>query len=111
MIGGGDGGIFVTADDISRLWNDLFSYKLLNKEMTDELLSIHSHAYADIYYGYGIWMKKMNDSICKYYITGSDPGVTFLSSVYPDSSLEVTILGNKEFHTNEFMDKLETLQI
>ena len=28
VIGGGDGGIFVTADDISKLWDGLFNYKL-----------------------------------------------------------------------------------
>ena len=111
VIGGGDGGIFVTADDMSRLWDGLFSYKLLNKEITDELLAIHAHDCDDFYYGYGIWIEKKKDSIFKYYITGSDPGVKFLSAVYPESNLEITILGNKEFTVQKFIETVEDLKL
>ena len=40
---------------------------------------------------------KKDNEIYKYYITGSDPGVDFRSSIYPKENLEVTILANKEF--------------
>ena len=57
----------------------------------------HVNVENETYYGYGIWMQKKDNEIYKYYITGSDPGVDFRSSIYPKENLEVTILANKEF--------------
>lgn len=107
IIGGGDGGVFVTADDIGKLWDGLLSCKLLGKEITDELLTPHVHVNNDVYYGYGLWIVKRNDNIYKYYITGSDPGVSFQSAVYPNEEIEITILGNKEFSTYEIVKSVE----
>ncbi len=97
VIGGGDGGVFINAHDMSKLWNGLLGYKILNKEITEEMLMPHVNVDNEIYYGYGIWMQKKDNEIYKYYITGSDPGVDFRSSIYPKKNLEVTILANKEF--------------
>lgn len=107
IIGGGDGGVFVTANDISRLWEGLLNYKLLCKEITDELLTPQVYVHYDVYYGYGIWIIKRNDNIYKYYITGSDPGVSFQSAVYPNEKIEVIILGNREFSTYEIIKEIE----
>ncbi|MCR1949840.1 beta-lactamase family protein [Clostridium sp. DSM 100503] len=97
VIGGGDGGIFVTAEDISKLWDGLLSFNVLSEETTKKLLTPHVHVHNDVYYGYGVWIIKREDKILKYYITGSDPGVAFMSSFYPDTKIEVTSLSNKEF--------------
>jgi CubicO group peptidase (beta-lactamase class C family) len=97
VAGGPDGGVFVSAEDISRLWDSLLSCKLLSREMTEVMLKPQVHVNNDVYYGYGIWIKKKGDKIFKYYLTGSDPGVDFLSSVYPESGLEVTVVCNREF--------------
>ncbi|MPM14213.1 Penicillin-binding protein 4* [bioreactor metagenome] len=97
VIGGGDGGIFVTAEDISKLWNRLLSFNFLSEETTKKLLTPYIHVHNDVYYGYGVWIVKKEDNILKYYITGSDPGVSFMSSVYPNAQIEVTCLSNKEF--------------
>ena len=107
IIGGGDGGVFVTAQDISKLWNGLLNYKLLNEDITNELLSPQICVNNNLYYGYGIWIIKRNDNIYKYYITGSDPGVSFESAVYPDKEIEVTILGNREFSTYKIIKEVE----
>lgn len=107
IIGGGDGGVFVTANDISRLWEGLLNYKLLCKEITDELLTPQVYVHYDVYYGYGIWIIKRNDNIYKYYITGSDPGVSFQSAVYPNEKIEAIILGNREFSTYEIIKEIE----
>lgn len=107
IIGGGDGGVFVTANDISKLWDGLLNYKLLSKEITDDLLTPHVHVNNDVYYGYGLWIVKRNDNIYKYYITGSDPGVSFQSAVYPNEEIEITVLGNKEFSTYEIIKEVE----
>lgn len=107
IIGGGDGGVFVTANDISKLWEGLLNYKLLSKDVTNELLTPQVYVNYDVYYGYGIWIIKRNDTIYKYYITGSDPGVSFVSAVYPNEQIEVTILGNREFNTFEIIKEIE----
>lgn len=109
IIGGGDGGVFVTVNDMSKLWEGLLSYRILNKKITDELLTPHIHVNNDVYYGYGVWIIKKNNSIYKYYITGSDPGVSFESAVYPNKKVEVTILGNREFSTYEIISKIEEI--
>ncbi|WP_160686921.1 serine hydrolase [Clostridium sp. C2-6-12] len=107
IIGGGDGGVFVTAHDISKLWDGLLNYKLLSKEITEELLTPQAYVQHDVYYGYGIWIIKRKGNIYKYYITGSDPGVSFKSAVYPNEEIEVTILGNQEFSTYEIIKEIE----
>lgn len=107
IIGGGDGGVFVTADDMSMLWDGLLNYKLLSKDMTNDLLTPQVHVKNDGYYGCGLWIVKKNDSIYKYFITGSDPGVTFESAVYPDKDIKITILGNREFSAYEIVKEIE----
>lgn len=107
IIGGGDGGVFVTSNDISKLWEGLLNYKLLSKEITDELLTPQVYVHNDVYYGYGIWIIKRDDNVYKYYITGSDPGVTFQSAVYPNKEIQISILGNREFSTYEIIKEIE----
>lgn len=107
IIGGGDGGVFVTANDISKLWEGLLNYKLLSKDITDELLTPQVYVHNDVFYGYGIWIIKRNDNVYKYYITGSDPGVTFQSAIYPNEDIQISILGNREFSTYEIIKEIE----
>lgn len=109
IVGGGDGGVFVTADDISKLWDGLLNYKLLREDITKELLSPHVYVDYDCYYGYGIWMVKKGKSIYKYFITGGDPGVSFESTIYPNEELEVTILGNRKFNISELLSIIESI--
>ncbi|GAA0084893.1 serine hydrolase [Clostridium sp. CTA-7] len=109
IVGGGDGGVFVTANDISKLWDGLLNYKLLNKDITNELLTPQVYVHYDVYYGYGIYIVKRDDGIYKYFITGGDPGVSFESTVYPNEEIEVTILGNRKFSTYELLMEIENI--
>lgn len=109
IIGGGDGGVFVTANDISKLWDGLLNYKLLNKDITNELLTPQVYVDNDVYYGYGIWIVKRDDGVYKYYITGGDPGVSFESTVYSDEEIEITILGNRKFNIYELLRVIENI--
>lgn len=109
IVGGGDGGVFVTANDISKLWDGLLNYKLLNKDITNELLTPQVYVNYDVYYGYGIYIVKRDDGIYKYFIAGGDPGVSFESTVYPNKEIEVTILGNRKFSTYELLMEIENI--
>lgn len=109
IVGGGDGGVFVTANDISKLWEGLLNYKLLNKDITNELLTPQSYVDNDCYYGYGIFMVIKDKEVYKYFISGGDPGVSFESTIYPKDDMEMTILGNKKFNIYELLSIIENI--
>jgi len=99
VIGGADGGAFTTVGDLSKLWKSLRNYELLNKANTKEMLSPQIHDEDDFYYGHGIWLIKQDDKVIQYYIVGEDPGVTMISSIYPEKDIQITILANTEYGT------------
>ncbi|MFZ3578791.1 hypothetical protein [Virgibacillus sp. DJP39] len=79
--GGSDGGAFVTAKDMAKLWKALMNFQLLDESYTNKLLSTHTQVNENGFYGYGIWIKKQTeDGILKYHIMGYDPGVSFHSA-------------------------------
>jgi CubicO group peptidase (beta-lactamase class C family) len=97
VIGGGDGGAFVTAPDMSRFWDALLNHALLSPAMTATLLTPHiSTSRQDRFYGYGLWVDQTGGQITRYMALGGDPGVMFTSLVLPPRGLECTILGNVE---------------
>lgn len=99
IIGGPDGGAFTTAPDMVKFWNALFEHKLLSKALTEQLLTPHIQAETeddDTYYGYGVWITKDEDEIIAYYVEGCDPGVAFISTVYPGKDIQITVIGNTD---------------
>jgi CubicO group peptidase (beta-lactamase class C family) len=106
--GGSDGGAFVTANDMVKLWNALLKYQLLNETYTHKLLSTHTQVNESGFYGYGIWIKKKTDnSILKYHLMGYDPGVSFHSAYYPDLSTKVVVCSNKSDGAFDIMSGIE----
>jgi CubicO group peptidase (beta-lactamase class C family) len=106
--GGSDGGAFVTANDMAKLWNALLNYQLLNETYTNKLLSIHTQVNETGFYGYGIWIKKKSDNnILKYHVVGYDPGVSFHSAYYPDLSIKVVVCSNKSDGAFDIMSGIE----
>ena len=98
IVGGPDGGAFVTAKDMNLFWESLLSNKLLGSNITQMLLTPQiATTEADEHYGYGIWINKKDKAIYKYSVMGGDPGVSFRSSVYPQHNITLTVLGNKEY--------------
>ncbi|WP_442600516.1 serine hydrolase domain-containing protein [Paenibacillus sp. KN14-4R] len=92
--GGPDGGAFTTVHDLGRFWDALFNHQLLSQEYTNILLTPHVKDNDQTYYGYGVWILMLDNTIFKYYVMGSDPGVIMQSSVYPKSNLHAHIIGN-----------------
>lgn len=97
IVGGPDGGAFVTAHDIIRFWKGLFEFRLLSREYTGILTTDHIHAGGDEFHGYGIWINKKNNEVFKYHLMGGDPGVCFRSSVYPREDIQIVVMGNTEY--------------
>ena len=106
--GGADGGAYITASDMAKLWKALLEGKLVSKEMLAKMLTpwIQTDDETD-WYGYGIWIEKEADKIVKYHVMGYDPGVSFASGYYPDSELVVVIPSNKESGPHKLMYLLE----
>lgn len=101
IIGGPDGGVFVTAPDVSKFWDALRSHQLLGQAMTAKVL----HPYVNVkpddannptYYGMGIWLKCRDEQVTCYQMQGADPGVSFISAVYPAHDHEITVISNTE---------------
>lgn len=105
--GGADGGAYVTAPDMAKLWTALIERKLLNEEITSLLLTPYVEVGTDKYYGYGIWIDKRNDSIYKYHVMGYDPGVSFASGYYPASGNILVIPSNKAGGPHKLMAVIE----
>ncbi|MDF2699360.1 MAG: penicillin-binding protein [Haloplasmataceae bacterium] len=109
IVGGPDGGVYMTVEDMSKLWHGLFNNKLLSKEITNKFLTPHIHVEKNVYYGYGLWITKKEDELFKYFVMGSDPGVRFRSSFYPKSQIEITAVSNKEFGPYDISTFVESL--
>ncbi|MDQ0481138.1 serine hydrolase domain-containing protein [Guptibacillus hwajinpoensis] len=107
IIGGSDGGAYVTAPDMVRFWNGLFSYHLLNEANTKLFLHPHVSVKEGVDYGYGIWINRRNDSIVKYHVMGYDPGVCFHSAYYPQSNVTVAIPSNCSEGAFDVMKEVE----
>lgn len=113
IIGAPDGGAYTTAPDMAKFWTALFDGKMLQPTTLEKFLTPHIKATSEgenQFYGYGIWIIKKDETIRAYYVTGSDPGVAFLSIVYPADNMRLTIIGNTEKPTWSIIRELSLLQ-
>lgn len=112
VVGGPDGGAYTTARDMARFWQALLDKKLLGYEAAGALLrpqvaTDHTSPYT--HYGYGVWIDQTAGRVRKLFVEGSDPGVAFRSSVYPEHELVLTVLGNTAAALWPLYDELEQL--
>lgn len=105
--GGSDGGAFVTAQDMGKLWEALIDHQLLSEDMTNQLLTPHIKIKEDSFCGYGIWIKKNKNIVLKYHVMGYDPGVSFHSAFYPKLCITVVVCSNKSAGAFEIMNGIE----
>jgi CubicO group peptidase (beta-lactamase class C family) len=105
--GGSDGGAFVTAADMEKLWEALFTFQLLSEEYTSKIIKAHIQVDECDFYGYGIWIKKTDNHVLKYHVMGYDPGVSFHSAYYPETSAKVVVCSNKSGGAFEMMTGIE----
>lgn len=94
--GGADGGAYVTAPDMIRFWDALLGYTLLGEEMTRYLLTPYAHDEDEEFYGLGIWLELREKEIFKAHVMGFDPGVSFMSGVYPKHGIQLVVISNQE---------------
>ena len=97
IIGASDGGAFTTVEDIATLWKAFWRNEIIPKE----LVEIYAQPYISttsasetLSYGHGLWIMEGVDGNRQEYITGSDAGVSFRSSVDRGKGLQVTVISN-----------------
>lgn len=104
--GGADGGAFVTANDMTKFWENLMDYTLLSEGMTKKLLTAHASGNEGAY-GYGVWIEQEKGISVKYHVMGYDPGVEFHSAYYPSDGSVLTVLSNKGKDAYEVVELIE----
>lgn len=111
IVGGPDGGAFVTASDMIKFWESFFAGKLVSKDLVDKIITDHILEENDCYYGYGIWIDKIDNEVFKYHVMGADPGVSFKSAVYPKQDVEIVIIANEEYGSYAITKGIEKLML
>jgi CubicO group peptidase (beta-lactamase class C family) len=79
VIGGPDGGAFVTASDMEHLWRALFAREILTPALTRTFTQKAVRSSGSTYYGHGLWIRDEAGEPPIIYVMGSDPGVSFSS--------------------------------
>ncbi|MGE9213255.1 serine hydrolase domain-containing protein [Exiguobacterium aurantiacum] len=107
--GGADGGAFVTAQDMAKLWKALLAHRLLDEEMTSRLLTPHVKVTdKGVHYGYGLWIQlDANRHVFKYHVMGYDPGVSFHSAYYPSTDIVSVVCSNESDGAFDLMKVIE----
>lgn len=89
--GGGDGGLFTTAQDLRAFWENLFANKILSPALTAAFLETRHQFDDEDGYGCGVYIR-LDKS--RYSIVGGDAGVGFDSRHFVDENITVSILSN-----------------
>ena len=95
--GTGDGGAFVTVEDLISFWKGLLEHKLLSGDMVSKMFSKQSGDGSDPeegYYGYGIWIIDNPDGKDYVYMQGFDPGVSAIAEYNPNNGMISVFLSN-----------------
>jgi CubicO group peptidase (beta-lactamase class C family) len=97
VIGASDGGAYTTIQDIEKLWDAFWGYRILSKEMVE----IYAAPYvevtskrADKFYGHGLWILKGEGKDTEINIEGEDAGVSFYSGVIRSKDSLMTVMSN-----------------
>ena len=92
--GNADGGAFVNLQDMEAFWKSLISGDVISNKAFKLLEEHQVHVTRNIYYSLGFWMKKNEKGIESIYLTGEDPGVSFMSVLFPETGVSYSILSN-----------------
>lgn len=109
IIGGGDGGAYVTAPDVIAFWRALLNHTLMPAPLTQAMLTPHAVTEEGMSYGYGLWMKQLPDGTQRYSMIGGDPGVSFRGVCYPDRDLQIVAIGNVSSGAGRIADAIAAL--
>ncbi len=99
--GAGDGGMYTTTTDLCVFWNNLFSNRILSKQLTETFLTTQYTLNEKMGYGFGLY-KRLDGSM--YSIVGSDAGVGFDSRFIVKERLTFNVLSNITNGENDIVE-------
>ena len=89
--GTGDGGIYSTAADVSRLWEAFYAGRIVPPTWVAEMTRPRSEVPPGRRYGLGFWLHGSTDAV---FLEGCDAGVSFRTTRDPRSKATYTVLSN-----------------
>ncbi len=97
VVSGGDGGAYMNAYDFKTIIDAFINGDIISKELARIFMKpqIQVNEEKNIYYGLGLWLKKINNSIIPY-LEGNDPGISFKCVFNPSQSSFYWIVSNTE---------------
>jgi CubicO group peptidase (beta-lactamase class C family) len=105
--GNGDGGIYSTAADITRLWRSLFTGRIVSAGWVAEMVRPHTHATGQsMRYGLGFWLHPSSEAVI---LEGFDAGVSFRSVHNPQTGITHTVISNSSYGAWPITRRLEEL--
>jgi CubicO group peptidase (beta-lactamase class C family) len=98
VVGAPDGGAFVSASDMHAFWTGLRAGLYLKGELLDHLLqtALPTNSPKGFLYSLGFWVAPDWAKRKHLFLTGGDPGVSFLSGCCPDNNVYFAILANTD---------------
>ncbi len=91
VIGSGDGGIYLTLDDVTAFWIALFRGHIVSVDRVAEMTSVHQLVGDRNGYGLGFWLAPDRQVVA---LDGMDAGVSFRSAVDRTSGSRYTVMSN-----------------
>jgi len=90
--GTGDGGIYSTAADVSRLWRAFFAGEIVSDDWVREMVRARSDVPSEsMRYGLGFWLHAATDTVI---LEGCDAGVSFRTVHDPHAGVTHTVISN-----------------
>ncbi len=97
IVGASDGGAYTTVDDLAALWKAFWANEIVPPDLVELFATPAAKAESEgdaTYYGHGLWLDLELEGNPEVYLVGGDAGVSFRSSVWRASDLQVTVLSN-----------------
>jgi len=97
IVGAPAGGAYTTVGDLPTLWDTLWGGQLLAPDTVASSAAPRvpvAGAATTPHYGYGMWLRELPSGRLRPLITGSDAGVSMVSSSDPETRTTVSVLSN-----------------
>lgn len=105
--GNGDGGIYSTVADMTRLWRSLFAGRIVSAEWAAEMVRPRSHETGQsMRYGLGFWLHPSSEVVI---LEGFDAGVSFRSVHDPQTGITHTVVSNSSYGAWPITRRLDEL--
>ncbi|NNF65499.1 MAG: beta-lactamase family protein [Acidimicrobiia bacterium] len=91
VIGIGDGGIYLTLNDVSAFWKTMFAGEIVSTRSVEQMTTPTHMGDDGQGYGLGFWLKDGGDHVA---LVGMDPGVSFRSTFRQSTGAMYVVMSN-----------------